>query len=93
MINVPAQIISLSTKHNFVKEAIEHEIEIAILGHKHHVVVSEEFVAHLDAALAQTDVGPKERHSYDNDEEFRLGSVHERERDPGDYTDEEIRQL
>ena len=42
--------MSLSTKHNFVKNEVEYVVELSVLGQKITAQVSEEFVQSLDKA-------------------------------------------
>lgn len=101
VIRLPATLVGLTTRHNFHKGHIDYAIEIVILGKKFTIPVTEDFVARLDATLDEDapiperqERRPPEQQSMFEEEEapdgYSLGSL---ERDPEDYTYEEIEKL
>lgn len=101
VIRLPATLVGLTTRHNFHKGRVDYAIEIVILGKKFTIPVTEDFVARLDATLDEDAPIPESRerrpeHQSTFEEEestpdgYSLGSL---ERDPEDYTYEEIEKL
>ena len=102
VIRLPATLVGLTTRHNFHKGRVDYAIEIVILGKKFTIPVTEDFVARLDATLDEDapiperrEHRPPEQQSMFEEEEgtpdgYSLGSL---ERDPEDYTYEEIEKL
>lgn len=101
-IRIPTTLVGLTTRHNFHKGRVDYAIEIVILGRKFTVPVTEDFVARLDAALDEDVTVPdrqehpvhEQRDMFEEDERmpdgYSLGSL---ERDPEDYSYEEIEKL
>jgi hypothetical protein len=97
MITLPAKVISLVTKHNFHASRVEYAIEIALLGSKFTIPVTESFVERLDNAVEpQESPAPRQREreyaDYEDDvpQGFSMGVL---EKSADDYTDEEIERL
>lgn len=65
MLKLPCQLMSLSTKHNFVKNEVEYVVELSVLGQKITAQVSEEFVQSLDKAAESqpktTEIAPRQQ--------------------------------
>lgn len=63
MLKLQCQLLSLATKHNFVKNEVEYVVELNILGQKITAQVSEEFVQSLDKAAESqpktTEIAPR----------------------------------
>ena len=102
VVKLPTTILGLVTRHNFHASRIEYMIDIVILGKKFTIPVTEDFVSRLDSVL-EADSAPventPEQTTVDQSSMFRedaipagysLGSL---ERDPEDYTYEEIEKL
>ena len=91
MIEVPAKITGLVTRHNFQSGRVAYSLEVVMLGKRFNLPVEEEFVARLDSMLEKEEVGAIEpAHEEDPSQEYGFGSI---ERDPSDYSYEEIEQL
>lgn len=95
MIKLPVNIVSLVTKHNFQASRVDYAIEIVLLGSKFTVPVSEAFVERLDRAVEPDEPRPRQapmREEYEEDvpQGYGLGVM---EKNPEDYTDEEIERL
>jgi len=102
VIRLPATLVGLTTRHNFHKGHVDYAVELVILGKKFTIPVTEDFVARLDATLDEDapipEVPDRRASGYMptfNDEEdtpdgYSLGSL---ERDPEDYSYEEIEKL
>lgn len=99
VIRLPATLIGLTTRHNFHKGRVDYAIEIVILGKKFTIPVTEDFVARLDATLDEdTSIpqrqSPVQQNMFDDEDDtpdgYSLGSL---ERDPEDYSYEEIEKL
>jgi hypothetical protein len=99
-VKIPTTLIGLTTRHNFHKGCIEYSIDLVILGKKFSVRVTEDFVARLDAMI-ENDVVPQtqnevmtQQHEVDDHEDIPSGySLGALERDPEDYSYEEISKL
>lgn len=99
-VKIPTTLVGLTTRHNFHKGRIEYSIDLVILGKKFNLPVPEDFVARLDAMLENDAVPnqPKEveQHQVFEEEQeeipsgYSLGAI---ERDPEDYSYEEISKL
>ena len=88
MIGVNAKISGLTTRHSFQSGHVSYALDVVILGKKFSLPVDEEFVARLDQMLEPE--GVEHRHA-DIPAEYAFGSVDDR--DPNDYSVEEIEQL
>lgn len=91
MIPVSAKITGLTTKHSFGSGRVSYALDVVILGKRFSLPVDEEFVARLDQMLE-----PAASHVTDDEQdahaaEYGFGAVEER--DPNDYSVEEISQL
>ena len=100
-IRLPATLIGLTTRHNFHKGRVDYAIEIVILGKKFTVPVTEDSVARLDSTLDEDapvpnheEHRPEQQNMFSEEDDvpagYSLGSL---ERDPEDYTYEEIEKL
>jgi len=92
MIEVPAKITSLVTRHNFQSGRVDYLLEVSFLGKRFDLPVEEEFVARLDSLLGAEEVNAIEPQATHEDEGggYSFGSI---EKDPNDYSFEEIEQL
>ena len=94
MITLPAKVVSLISKHNFANSRLEYMIEIVILGKKFNIPVTEDFVNRLDQAVDPVEPEPQPRQEHiefpSTPEGYSLGDL---ERDPNDYSYEEIENL
>lgn len=101
VIRLPATLVGLTTRHNFHKGRVDYAIEVVILGKKFTIPVTEDFVARLDATLdedapipEQQDRRAQAQQQFEEEEGtpdgYSLGSL---ERDPDDYSYEEIERL
>lgn len=91
MIPINAKIAGLTTKHSFQTGRVTYLLEVVILGRKFSLPVDEEFVARLDQTLEPEQVSEMPPSSASEvPQEYAFGSV---ERDPEDYSYEEISQL
>jgi hypothetical protein len=91
MIPVSAKITGLTTKHSFGSGRVAYALDVVILGKRFSLPVDEEFVARLDQMLE-----PTASHDLEDEtaSEYVVGAVMNREdRDPNDYSVEEISQL
>ena len=100
-VKIPTTLVGLTTRHNFHKGRIDYSIDLVILGKKFSVPVPEDFVARLDSMLEsdvitqQPDHHQHSDHAFEDEQEptpagYSLGSW---EREPEDYTYEEISNL
>lgn len=98
-LKIPTTLVGLTTRHNFHKGRIEYSIDLVILGKKFNLAVPEDFVARLDTML-ENDTVPHhteetETRVFEEEQEsvpsgYSLGAI---ERDPDDYSYEEISKL
>ena len=88
MIGVNAKISGLTTRHSFQSGHVSYALDVVILGKKFSLPVDEEFVARLDQMLEPESV---DHRNADIPSEYAFGSVDDR--DPNDYSVEEIEQL
>lgn len=88
MIGVNAKIAGLTTRHSFQSGHVSYALDVVILGKKFSLPVDEEFVARLDQMLEPESV---EMSHTSIPQEYAFGAVDNR--DPNDYSVEEIEQL
>jgi hypothetical protein len=102
VVKLPTTILGLVTRHNFHASRIEYAIDIVILGKKFTIPVTDDFVSRLDSVL-EADSAPldntpapqptNQENLFEQDAippGYSLGSL---ERDPDDYSYEEIEKL
>ena len=91
MIPVNAKITGLTTKHSFGSGRVSYALDVVILGKRFSLPVDEEFVARLDQMLEPSPTDEQDDLSGAHASDYGFGSVEER--DPSDYSVEEISQL
>ena len=90
MITVNAKIAGLVTRHSFQSGNVSYALDVVILGKRFSLPVDEDFVARLDQMLDPAE-HTEDPMRHEVPQEYAFGAVDDR--DPNDYSVEEIEQL
>ena len=94
-IRIPCNLTAIVTRHNFVSNAPDYQVEFTLLGTPFRVAVPEQFVARVENLLSEDVPEPQDafvaNDVVDSPEGYHVGVVDDK--NPEDYTDEEISRL